>query len=128
MAGFLTSSQIWGATVFVDHFSDYVFVALMRDLGLDETLLAKSAFECHAHEGGILIESCRADNGRFCGTSACATSTNLSIKGGRLFTVAGIGHSQSMRAQPYSIQLSKRLLSRSRSVGSERVNLRGSVR
>ena len=65
MAGFLTNLRIWGATVFVDHFSDYVYVALMRDLGLDETLLAKSAFERHAHEGGISIESYRADNGRF---------------------------------------------------------------
>jgi hypothetical protein len=28
MAGFLTNLRIWGATIFVDHFSDYVFVAL----------------------------------------------------------------------------------------------------
>jgi hypothetical protein len=42
--------------------------------------------------------------------------------------VAGIGHSQSMRAQPYFLyKLSNRLLSRSRSVGSERVNLGGSA-
>ncbi len=33
-SGFLTNLRIWGATVFVDHFSDYVYVALMRDLGL----------------------------------------------------------------------------------------------
>ncbi len=65
MAGFLTNLRIWGATVFVDHFSDYVYVELMRDLGMDETLLAKSAFERHAHEGGILIESYQADNGCF---------------------------------------------------------------
>jgi hypothetical protein len=45
MAGFLTYLRIWGATVFVDHFSDYVYVALMQDLGLDETLLVKSSFE-----------------------------------------------------------------------------------
>ena len=42
MAGFLTNLRIWGATIFVDHYSDYVFVALMRDLTLDETLLAKT--------------------------------------------------------------------------------------
>jgi hypothetical protein len=65
MAGFLTNLRIWGATVFVDHFSDYVYVALMRDLTLDETLLAKTAFERHANEGGISIASYRADNGRF---------------------------------------------------------------
>jgi len=65
MAGFLTNLRIWGATIFVDHFSDYVFVALMRDLTLDETLLAKASFERHANEGGVTIDSYRADNGRF---------------------------------------------------------------
>ncbi len=63
MSGFLTNLRIWGATIFVDHFSDYVFAALMRDLTLDETLLAKTAFEWHASEGGISISSYRADNG-----------------------------------------------------------------
>jgi hypothetical protein len=62
MAGFLTNLRIWGATIFVDHFSDYVFVALMRDLTLDETLLAKASFEQHANKGGVNIESYCADN------------------------------------------------------------------
>ncbi len=57
MAGFLTNLQIWRATVFVDHFLDYVYVALMQDLGLDKTLLARSAFERHANEGGVSISS-----------------------------------------------------------------------
>ena len=65
MAGFLTNLRILGATIFVDHHSDYVFVALMRDLTLDETLLAKTSFERHANKGGVNIESYRADNGRF---------------------------------------------------------------
>ena len=39
MAGFLTNLQIWGATICVDHYSDYVYVALMQDLGLDKTHL-----------------------------------------------------------------------------------------
>jgi hypothetical protein len=65
MAGFLTNLRIWGATIFVDHFSDYFFVALMCDLTLDETLLAKASFERHANEGGVTIDSYRADNGRF---------------------------------------------------------------
>ncbi len=50
MSGFLMNLQICGATVFVNHFSDFVYVALMRDLGLDETLLVKTAFERHASE------------------------------------------------------------------------------
>jgi len=45
MTGFLTNLRIWGATIFVDHYSDYVFVALMRDLTLNKTLLAKASFE-----------------------------------------------------------------------------------
>jgi hypothetical protein len=65
MAGVLPNLHIWGATVFVDHFSDYVSVALMQGLGLDETLLAKSYFEWHANEGGVSINSYRADNGCF---------------------------------------------------------------
>ncbi len=65
MAGFLTNLRIWGATILVDHYSDYVFVALMRNLTLDETLLAKTSFERHANEGGVNIESYCADNGRF---------------------------------------------------------------
>jgi hypothetical protein len=65
MLGSLTNQRVWGATVFVDHFSDYVYAALMQDLTLDETLLAKTAFERHASEDGISISSYRADNGRF---------------------------------------------------------------
>jgi hypothetical protein len=42
MSGFLTNLRIWGATIFADHFSDHVYVALMRDLSLDKTLLAKT--------------------------------------------------------------------------------------
>ena len=65
MAGFLTNLCIWGATIFVDHFLDFVFVALMRDLTLDEALLAKTSFERNASDGGVTINSYQADNGRF---------------------------------------------------------------
>ncbi len=44
---------------------DYVYVALMRDLSLDKTLLAKSSFEWHANNGGVSINSYQADNGHF---------------------------------------------------------------
>ena len=44
MAGFLTNLCMWGAMIFVDHFLNYVYVALMCDLTLDETFLAKSSF------------------------------------------------------------------------------------
>ncbi len=65
MAGFFTNLSIWGATVFVGYFSDYVYVALMQDLGLDKTLLAKSSFEWHANEGDVSINAYCTNNGCF---------------------------------------------------------------
>jgi hypothetical protein len=65
MAGFLTNLCIWGATIFVDQFSDLVYVALMHDLTLDETLLAKTSFERFASNGGVTINSYRANSGQF---------------------------------------------------------------
>ena len=65
MSGFLTNMGIWEATVFVDHITDYVYVALMRDLTLDETILVKTSFERHVQDGGIRIKAYRADNGQF---------------------------------------------------------------
>ena len=43
MSGFLTNKRIWGTTTFVDHVSNYIYVNLMRDFTLKETLLAKEA-------------------------------------------------------------------------------------
>ena len=65
MSGYLGTHQIWAAAIFANHFSDYIYVTLMRDLTLDETLLAKTAFERHALSGGIAVASYHADNGRF---------------------------------------------------------------
>ena len=45
ISGYLENMRIWGATVFVDHVSDFNHVALMRYITLDETLLAKTSFE-----------------------------------------------------------------------------------
>ena len=65
MSGFLTSKILWGATTFIDHLSDYVYVHLMRDLTLDETLLAKEAMEKVMAQSGIYVKHYHADNGRF---------------------------------------------------------------
>jgi hypothetical protein len=64
-AGFLTNLRLWGATIFVDHFLDFVFVALMHDLTLNETLLVKTSFKRNVSDGGVTINSYRADNGCF---------------------------------------------------------------
>ena len=45
MSGFITNQSLWVATTFVDHVSDYVYVHLMQDLSLAETLLSKEAME-----------------------------------------------------------------------------------
>ena len=65
MSGFLTNLRINGATVFVDHYSDHVYVYLMRDLTLDETLLTKAAYERFLHSIGASAHAYHADNGRF---------------------------------------------------------------
>ena len=62
MSGFLTRQRLWGATTFVDHVSDYVYVHLMRDLSLDETLLAKSAIEKVMDQAGRTVKHYHADN------------------------------------------------------------------
>ncbi len=68
MAGFLTNLRIWCTTIFVDHYSDHVFIALMLDLTLGETLLAKSSFERHANKVSVSIISYCADNRQFADT------------------------------------------------------------
>ena len=45
MSGFLTSQHFWGCITFMDHVSKYVYVHLMRDLSLSETLLTKETLE-----------------------------------------------------------------------------------
>ena len=63
MSSFLTSRRLWGATTFVDHVSDYVYVHLMQDLTLDETLLAKETMEKVIEQAGIYVKHYHADNG-----------------------------------------------------------------
>ena len=65
MSGFLTNQRLWGATTFIDHVSDYVYVHLMRDLSLPETLLAKSEMEKVMAQAGRTGKHYHADNGRF---------------------------------------------------------------
>ena len=65
MSGFLTSNILWGATTFVDHVSNYVYVHLMQDLTLDETLLAKEAMEKVMVQAVRYVKHYHAYNGRF---------------------------------------------------------------
>jgi hypothetical protein len=62
-----------------------------------------------------------------CGTSDSPTSTNLSINLGDYLPWPVLVTLSRWEPNPIQYKLSNRLLSRSRSVGSERVNLGGSV-
>ena len=65
MSGFLTSQRIWGCTTFCDHISDYVYVHLMRDFTVDETILTVNAFEKVLAQAQRFVKHYHANNGVF---------------------------------------------------------------
>ncbi len=65
MRGFLTRQRYRYACVFVDHFSDFSYVHLMKKQDGDETEAAKAAFESYAASNGINIKHYHSDNGIF---------------------------------------------------------------
>jgi hypothetical protein len=54
-----------GATVFVDHFSDFTYVHLMTEMDAAATVAAKQAFERILHSHGVTARHYHADNGLF---------------------------------------------------------------
>ena len=54
-----------GASVFVDHASDFKYVHMHQHLTTDETINAKHAFERLAEQHGVRILHYHCDNGRF---------------------------------------------------------------
>jgi hypothetical protein len=54
-----------GATVFVDHFSDFTYVHLMTDMDAAATVAAKQAFERILRSHGVTAHHFHADNGLF---------------------------------------------------------------
>jgi hypothetical protein len=87
MSGHLTNLCIMAATVFVDHFSDYVYVYLMRDLTLTKTLLAKHTYKRFLASLGVESKVHHADNGCFAdkGFRDDCTSSN------QMITFCGVG-------------------------------------
>ncbi len=45
IAGFLATKHIWGCTTIVNHVSNIIYVHLMKDFTIIQTLLAKVAFK-----------------------------------------------------------------------------------
>ncbi len=87
MSGRLTNLRIMGATVFVDHYSDHVYVYLMKDLMFSESLMAKHAYERFLGLLGVDSKAYHADNGWFAdkGFRDDYISSNLTI------TFCGVG-------------------------------------
>jgi len=56
MRGFLTRQRYKFACVFVDHFSDFGYVHLMKDQSAESALEAKEAFEAYAESHGVDIK------------------------------------------------------------------------
>ncbi len=65
MSGFLTSSCIWGCTMFCNHVSDIFYVFLMRDFTINEAILAVKAFEKVMAQAKRTVKHYHADNGVF---------------------------------------------------------------
>ena len=53
--GQLTWGRIWACTIFVDYFTGFVYVALMRDLTVESTLAAKKEFEHKCAVRGVRV-------------------------------------------------------------------------
>jgi hypothetical protein len=73
--------------VIVDHYSDHVYMYLMQNLTLEETLLAKHAYEHFLSSIGVTAKTYHADNGRFA-DQGFQDDCNLS---NQVITFCGVG-------------------------------------
>ena len=69
MKGRLMKAKYYGATIFVDHFTNYTYVHLMRDMTAVSTLKAKNAYENLLSTFGHKVQAYHAYNGRFAETA-----------------------------------------------------------
>ena len=65
VTGRLIYAHYAGAIVFSDHFSDFTYPHMIRSTSMEETMMAKRAYERMAREYGVAIQHYRADNLRF---------------------------------------------------------------
>ena len=63
--GTLTHRRFWGAVIFVDHSTDYIYGHPVTSISSQETLNAKHAYERKAKEHGVTVRGYHADNLRF---------------------------------------------------------------
>ena len=86
ISGRLICMQVNGATIFVDLYSDHVYIFLMWDLTLDKTILAKHAYEHFLSNLGITSKAYHADNGCFADKGFCDDASCHQV-----ITFCGIG-------------------------------------
>ena len=65
MSGTPTTKRYIGATVFVDHFSNFTYAHLMKEMNAKATVEAKLAFERVCNDHGVRVTHYHADNGLF---------------------------------------------------------------
>ena len=63
--GFTTNTRYLGATMFVDHFSDFTYAHVMTKIDGASTIEVKDAFERIASSHGVKIRHYHADNDLF---------------------------------------------------------------
>ena len=63
--GTMTHERFWGSTLFVDHYSDFIYNHLINGTSSLETLASKIAYERVANTYGVKIKAYHADNLRF---------------------------------------------------------------
>ncbi len=97
ISGKLTCMRVNGAKTIIDHYSNHVYVFLMHDLTLEETILAQHAYECFLSSIGVTAKAYHADNGSFAnkGFKDDCIASNQTI------TFCGVGgHHQNRIAEP----------------------------
>lgn len=96
LKGRLMRAKYYAATIFVDHFTDYTYVHLMRDTTAESTLEAKNAYEQLMLQHRHRVRAYHADNGRFAENLFVADVRDKSQK----ITYCGVGsHHQNGNAE-----------------------------
>jgi hypothetical protein len=96
ISGRLTSMRITGETVIVDHYLDHVYVYLMQNLSLKETILAKHSYKQFLVAIGVTAKAYHADNECFADKGFC----NECTLSNQVITFCGVGsHHQNEIAQ-----------------------------
>eukprot|EP00957_Ditylum_brightwellii_P163264 12431290-Ditylum_brightwellii.AAC.1 len=65
ISGCLINRRIQGATIYSDHYSDFIYVHLMESMSGKETLQSKRVYERVAAAHGVHVKRYHSDSGRF---------------------------------------------------------------